>query len=823
MDFFQKVLITIFIEEIFVFIPLSLIFFYVFYNLIEKTFSIKSCLVLFLPLFFIFYHYSYLPNFFSSLGQDSLIELDADLGESLFYIKTFFSFLFDVEIFKRNRFWLILFSSLLTGASLYFIIKYYCKIFNKNILYLNNFFKSVFILVVFVGIYKLFLFTFTSLEAGKNLKILEAEFRKNISKYNIRKNNQSQINTFIYVGESTSVLNMSLYGYPFDTTPWLESLNDDYKFIKFNNVFATHTHTTPSLMSAFSLCIEQAKENCSINYENNKRDLSIIDVLSKTNVDTTLYSTQGTLGGHNLANKLVFNTKKKYFSVTDEEDTKNKSSKLLGNRYKAEFDDLEFFKRTFCKNQKVHGSKNSSLTIFHTYAGHGQYDGYLEFVPEGLKFDYPEYINKKNFLGKDYKNFKLINEYDTAVRYIDSSLKTVFKCIGSKFDEKKDPVVFVYFSDHGESPATARGHDSSRLTYEMLHVPLLIFFNEAAHKLHQKKFNKLKSLENKKFSLRFISDLILYLNDVDVFDKNNFEIYNSNKFKSLDSKFILGRKNLNNQNTKLPTFWNYKENEIKDKDFIKAFSKQDTSINIWQLNNFLENKEYSDKNMIKNLLCKHRANSFIEQYKASLINGCFETDILFLKDKTISAHEIAKDTDLKFENFFFSNYKENIIWLDSKNVNKLENCLYAKNWLEKNSGKFKHILFEIPSSSIKNLKNNDWKNCIENIKKFENIDVGYYMPTNKIKACSDNNLSPKLQEKCESYFIEIMQFLEEIKINNITFDFNGYNAIKNFPNFKTLKWNVWNINSVKSFNKIIKNENIGIMLLLNNKFTNNLN
>ena len=39
-------------------------------------------------------------------------------------------------------------------------------------------------------------------------------------------------------------------------------------------------------------------------------------------------------------------------------------------------------------------------------------------------------------------------------------------------------MILIYFADHGESPATARGHDSSRLTYEMLHVPFLIYFNQ---------------------------------------------------------------------------------------------------------------------------------------------------------------------------------------------------------------------------------------------------------------------------------------------------------------------------------------------------------
>ena len=227
-------------------------------------------------------------------------------------------------------------------------------------------------------------------------------------------------------------------------------------------------------------------------------------------------------------------------------------------------------------------------------------------------------------------------------------------------------MVFIYFSDHGESPATARGHDSSRLTYEMLHVPFIIIFNDAAHKYYNNKIDELKKLKNKNLSLKFLGDLILYLNDIDVLDKDNNVVYPSNNFKSLLSNYILDRKDLKGNISKLQTFWNYNANKIDDKFLEKNFLVQDTSITLWQLRNFLEKNNLSDQKNIKNLICKHRANSFITQYKASLSNGCFETDIFFLEEKTISAHNLKDDTNLIFDNFFKSRFQKNTIWLDSK-------------------------------------------------------------------------------------------------------------------------------------------------------------
>ena len=673
-----------------------------------------------------------------------------------------------------------------------------------------------------LGLYKLISLTILSLQIGKDLKTFEAEFRNNIDDYKIEKKNTSSLKTLIYVGESTSAMNMSLYGYPFNTTPWLNSLSKDKKFLKFNNVYASHTHTTAALLGSFSLCMKQSKENCSTKLKDKEHNLSVIDAFNKVKIDTYLFSTQGSLGGHNLGNKLVFNTKKKFFS-SEENEKKNNNQKFLGNRYKSNLDDLKFFQKSICKNNEIFKSNDPSLTLLHSYAGHGQYNGYLGFLPSNVKFEYPEYIQGRNFLGKDHDNLRMVNEYDTAIRYIDSSLETVFNCTNAKSKSHSQPMIFIYFSDHGESPASGRGHDSMRLTYEMLHVPLIIYFNDEAYNLHREKFEKLKTLENKNITLRFISDLIIYLYDLDIQNKKSAQVYNSDKFKSLSSKFIVERKILDNSITKLQTFWEYDKKLVEDNNFKRLFSKQDTSISLWQLKNFLDSKNISNRKNIKNLVCKHRANSFIEQYKASFSNKCFETDILFLKDKTISAHGIENDTGLIFDNFLYSNYGKNTVWFDSKNLDRSENCKYALSWFKKNSKRFESILVETPTRSIKNNKNIEWIECINKINNINNVEIAYYMPTNDLLSCSLINISSSKKKECDMNFTEINQFLERLNINNITFDSSGYQAIKNFSKFKNFKWHTWHIDSIETFNKMLKHDNIGIMLLTNNKFSNNLN
>ena len=117
-------------------------------------------------------------------------------------------------------------------------------------------------------------------------------------------------------------------------------------------MFTQLIHIQQSLLSAFSLCIKQKNEDCSLILDNKKDNLSVVDVFNKVDIETTLYSTQGSLGGHNLANKFVFNTKNKYFSSDVRIDNEKNSSKFLGNRYNPDFDDAKYFEKSFCKNKK---------------------------------------------------------------------------------------------------------------------------------------------------------------------------------------------------------------------------------------------------------------------------------------------------------------------------------------------------------------------------------------------------------------------------------------------------------------------------------------
>ena len=818
-NFIQKVIYTLLVEERIVFLLSTTLFFLFFLNNKSK-FYFRLFYIIF-AFIIIFNNYSPLPEFFNSLGQDSLFEINSDFNEAFFYLKTLFYYFFDTEIFLRNRFWLLLISSFFSGLLLYLSIIFFLKKnYINKITSVSNVFSFGVILIFLINIYIVFTENYFS---GKELDNLKKKIEaNNLSETNnlISKSNlENNLLIITYIGESTTAFHWNLYGYPFNTTPKLNLKKKDKNFILFDKVFSRYTHTTPSLIDSLSLCkkrLEECSDHEVLNY------FPITQVLKKSDVETYLFSTQGSLGGHNFANQIVLNTDHLFFSY-------NKNEELAGNRAKPKIKDLEFFNNTFCKNEEIFNLNKSKLVFLHSYAGHGGLEGYTSYLPENKKFIYPNYINKKNFLGKDFHNFNLVSEYDAAMHYVDQSIDSVINCSFKIAELKKIPIIFIYFSDHGESPSTSRGHDSSRRTYDMHHIPFFIYFNNSAYEIYKKEFDFLFSLKKEILTSNFISDLILYLFKIETKSKvNSMMNRNYDSFFSLNQNYLGDRKKLNGEIESIKIY--RKQDEETKNLFIdldeNQFINQDISITLWQLNNFLKINKLSDKKSIKNLVCQHRADSFILQYKNSLSTGCFETNIHFEKEKALSKHDLEMTTNLNFEDFLKSNYQKNTVWLDAKNLNNSQSCNYALIWLRKNSYKFESILLELPTNILSfNIDSLELQNCIKELKRISNIEIAYYLPTDTLSKCSSsiNKENNKNSDFCNESLLKTKEFLIKYDIKSITFDYSvGEKAVSSDSFFSNLKWHIWHV-GLNEFKKLIQRNNIGIILLKNDKNLNNLN
>lgn len=290
----------------------------------------------------------------------------------------------------------------------------------------------------------------------------------------------TNVNVLVYIGESTAVVNLELYGYSRKTTPRLSRfMSEDPKLLVFHGTFSTHTHTSQSLLEALSFAIDKDEEFLPIT---ERRRVSIVDLLSAGGIETFLVSNQGMTGAWNQAASIIFRNAKKVFSI---------DSRIAGNqdrRMRRPWDHDFFDQRIVKSSPEWVGNK--ALVFFHSYAGHG---AYLDNIPEPFRRPVDNSFDERN---ADWSvrigagRVEDVEAYDSAMRYVDHAVADALEFVKGR----KQPTIFVYFSDHGEAVFSGRGHDSSRFVCEMARVPLLVYFNEAARRDRPALFEKYRKL-----------------------------------------------------------------------------------------------------------------------------------------------------------------------------------------------------------------------------------------------------------------------------------------------------------------------------------------
>ena len=272
---------------------------------------------------------------------------------------------------------------------------------------------------------------------------------------------QRPVDLVVYIGESTSVMNMSLYGYPRPTTPQLEALAaQDEGLVVFDHVFATHAHTSRSLLEALSFGLDPREAFLPIT---ERRRVSVVDVLRAAGLQPRLISNQGVGGSWDQASSVIFRQSDNVFRARARQ----------GRPAERGWDD-EFFHDQL-QALPPPGAPGQVLFL-HSYAGHGPY---LKNIPERFRRPVDDQLMRwprRELLADPVPKLSQIDAYDSAMRYVDHSVSRMI----DRVRHAARPTVMVYFSDHGDAVYAGLGHDSARFRHEMARVPFLVYFNEAA-------------------------------------------------------------------------------------------------------------------------------------------------------------------------------------------------------------------------------------------------------------------------------------------------------------------------------------------------------
>ena len=728
---FQKIIEkTIENAEIIIISALFLTFFWRFFFLRK---IITSLLMLGLAIFSIGYLDGILQWIYG-LGGDSFLESgDFNVQEAQTWLKTF---LFSIQLMLRpwnNTAILLLIEVFILSIGAYFLSRR------------NKYLLLIFDVMIGAACIHLIYLGYSGFESGKNY-VTNLKNQFDISPSGFK--SSEKIDLFLYIGESTSTLNMSLYGYPYSTTPNLDKLfKSDEGFIKFNHVRSTHTHTSPSLLRALSIPSPR----------NESKIWGLASILEQAGTPSHLYSVQPFTGSFSTFSKFVFGIPNA--NVTSD-------IKYKGNLATPVFKDHELLKKAL---------DNSGVIFFHSYAGHGNYLNLIDTSLSNPIDNESSHISPAGILGSGIPTYtqskilRAIADYNQAITYIDLNVSNAIKNISSR----SKPAVLIYFSDHGDSVYAGRGHESSNFIDEMSTVPMIIYFNKAYRDKNPKIFQGYKTAANKNQIklLDQISPSILGI--LQISSSSPLPIPPLNSELHHPQPTIVERDTLTGK-SQIDIYFNKQFGFSKSKFFGGA--PEPTYISII-------NVSFGKSNPI----CYHRADSYGKALRAASVTNCIEVDLV-IKDEEINIHHPpAISTGFNLEDVFkIGQFRKNKLWLDSKNINDPKACNTLADYLTNNHNRVGQILVEFPSESIKKI--DELKACGNRFKKL-GIKTSFYIPTHFAIPCAED--SKKNEGACNNLNQAVKKAVDSGMFSDLSFDFGAYLAIKNIPSSKNLTWNTW--------------------------------
>jgi len=412
--------------------------------------------------------------YISNLGSDSFAEAQAfKLGEAATYLTTLLPLLYKSDAI---------------GFFLAFILTLACGFFVATLIRQVSDGKLILMLPVMLVVVP----TFFALNGIWSKYTINSNYYENmVGNYSALgvpetvSKSDKRPTVITYIGESTSALQLGLYGYFRNNTPFLSNkLETSPNFLRFDNVFSTHVHTQQSLIEALSVP-ERYDAVISKTIENRKR-VSIVKILEESGIQTALISNQARSGSWNLVDPIIFHNVS--HAVRSIESTFASTMEWGIERP----DEGVFLAENLADTLK---NRDAKAIFLHSYAGHVYYDRHipeeykvpvddlLEQLPPGKIFD-------TSIMGNFDRFIERLENSDMAYNYVDHNLERVFSVV----DSSSEPLVIVYFSDHGDARYGGMAHDSAMYRHEMARIPFVIYFNDVAKEQFPEMFAKYESL-----------------------------------------------------------------------------------------------------------------------------------------------------------------------------------------------------------------------------------------------------------------------------------------------------------------------------------------
>lgn len=586
---------------------------------------------------------------------------------------------------------------------------------------------------------------FRGFESGRDYVLsIQASFAEQVSGMS----QAADVDLIVYVGESTSTMNMSLYGYPIKTTPLLDAMGaQDSGFLRFESVRSTHSHTSLSLLRALSVPSPLGTTN---------QQWGLGQVLANAGVKAKLFSVQPLTGSFATFSKFIF-------AGMDYE--LNPDDRYKGNMTSPIVKDHELIPQVLGR---------SGVTVFHSYAGHGNY---LDLIDLDLSnevnrsaMDMPGIVGA-GFSSLDKRMIQDVKDYDRAMTYIDRNVAKVLRDVQSR----SKPAVVVYFSDHGESVYAKRSHDSSKYIDEMTTVPFVLYFNNAYRAKYPEVFARYQAAAQRD-NLKFLDQIVPTVLDVlRIESKHLLAVPTMAQRREHPHPVIMERDTLQG-----PSGLNFRYDEAKGFGELQFAGGTPEPTLTWMINDMYKNERN---------ICYHRANSYAKALRAASVAGCIEFDLVVEGNKLSIYHPPTIATGFEVEHMFqIASHRRNKLWIDSKNLNEPQACQTLQKYLGLNRGRVGEIFVEFPSESVARV--NELRSCALDMKEM-GVRTSYYVPTHLLVPCSQDPVKNKAA--CASLDADLNTAMESGMFTDLSFDFLGYPAMQKVEGAKKFSWNTWTV------------------------------
>lgn len=310
---------------------------------------------------------------------------------------------------------------------------------------------------------------------------------------------------FLVIGESQNKDHMSAYGYERPTTPWLDSMTDQKNFFLFQNAYACHSHTVPVLTYALTAKNQYnalALENAA----------SIIEVAQAAGFQTVWISNQVKYSAWDTPVSVI----------ADQAQTQYWLNGHLGETTQTTRYDL-----SLVDVLKTLPLADKTLVVLHLMGNHGSYQE-----------RYPHKFQRWSNTGKG----RNIDTYDNSILYNDYVMQNLFQFI----EQLPGFQGLVYFSDHADDVDANLSHDSSRFTFNMVHIPFYTYFSEAYAQNNPQVIDACRQNRSAYFTNDLIFDTMIDIMQIHLPAlKTENSLANKNyQHTQADLKTLYGKKNL---------------------------------------------------------------------------------------------------------------------------------------------------------------------------------------------------------------------------------------------------------------------------------------